>query len=317
MDLISIVVPVYNAEKYIGVCVNSVLEQTYSNFELLLINDGSKDCTLEVLKSYKDSRIKVYSFENQGAGKTRNKGIQLSRGKYITFIDSDDYIDKDYLERLHQEIQDNDVLISGYKKVSLEDHSLMYVSKPKVSVWDEFRYVATWGKLYSLDFLKNNHIEYEKFVLGEDVYMNIKCNSLTNKVRVIDYAGYNYCFNPNSLTQSKKSVQGNNDILMLLNKIQSTLNLDKYKKKYIDYFYLKTVVQYLLMQANVLEKISYSKIYNESFDFLKKNDYYHFSFNKEDSFKVNVCMLLFVIFDKLHWKSFMYHFIRKLNIQYV
>ena len=193
----------------------------------------------------------------------------------------------------------------------------MYVSKPKVSVWDEFRYVATWGKLYSLDFLKDNHIEYEKFVLGEDVYMNIKCNSLTNKVRVIDYAGYNYCFNPNSLTQSKKSVQGNNDILMLLNKIQSTLNLDKYKKKYVDYFYLKTVVQYLLMQASVLEKISYSKIYNESFDFLKKNDYYHFSFNKEDSFKVNVCMLLFVIFDKLHWKSFMYHFIRKLNIQYV
>ena len=234
MDLISIVVPVYNAEKYIGVCVNSVLEQTYSNFELLLINDGSKDCTLEVLKSYKDSRIKVYSFENQGAGKTRNKGIQLSRGKYITFIDSDDYIDKDYLERLHQEIQDNDVLISGYKKVSLEDHSLMYVSKPKASVWDEFRYVATWGKLYSLDFLKDNHIEYEKFVLGEDVYMNIKCNSLTNKVRVIDYAGYNYCFNPNSLTQSKKSVQGNNDILMLLNKIQSTLNLDKYEKKWLN-----------------------------------------------------------------------------------
>ena len=77
MDLISIVVPVYNAEKYIGVCVNSVLEQTYSNFELLLINDGSKDNTLEVLKSYKDSRIKVFSFENQGAGKTRNRGIQL------------------------------------------------------------------------------------------------------------------------------------------------------------------------------------------------------------------------------------------------
>ena len=315
--MISIVVPVYNAEKNIGISVNSVLEQTYNNFELLLINDGSKDDTLEVLNSYKDSRIKVYSFDNQGAGKTRNKGIQLSRGKYITFIDADDYIDSDYLERLHQEIQDYDVLISGYKKVNLEDHSLMYVSKPKVSVWDEFRYVATWGKLYRLNFLKDNHIEYEKFVLGEDVYMNVKCNSLTNKVKVIDYAGYNYCFNPNSLTQSKKSVQGNNDILMLLNKIQNTLNLDKYDKKYIDYFYLKTVVQYLLMQASVLEKNSYAKIYKESFKFLKQNDYYHFSFNKEDSFKVNVCILLYVLFDQLHCKMFMYHFIRKLNIKYV
>ena len=126
MDLISIVVPVYNAEKYIGTCINSVLEQTYNNFELLLINDGSKDNTLEVLKRYEDARVKVYSFENQGAGKTRNKGIQLSKGKYITFIDADDYIDADYLEILHKEIQDNDVLISGYKKVSLEDHSLMY-----------------------------------------------------------------------------------------------------------------------------------------------------------------------------------------------
>ena len=97
MDLISIVVPVYNAEKYIGTCINSVLEQTYSNFELLLLNDGSKDHTLDVLKSYEDVRVKVYSFENQGAGKTRNKGIQLSKGKYITFIDADDYIDSDYL----------------------------------------------------------------------------------------------------------------------------------------------------------------------------------------------------------------------------
>lgn len=317
MDLISIVVPVYNAEKYIGVCVDSVLEQTYTNFELLLINDGSKDNTLEVLKSYKDSRIKVYSFENQGAGKTRNKGIQLSNGKYITFIDADDYIDVNYLEILHKEIQDNDVLISGYKKVSLDNHTLMYASNPKMSVWDEFRYVATWGKLYRLDFLKDNHIEYEKFVLGEDVYMNVKCNSLTSNVKVIDYAGYNYCFNPNSLTQSKKSVQGNNDILMLLNKIQNTLNLDKYDKKYIDYFYLKTVVQYLLMQASVLEKNSYAKIYKESFKFLKQNDYYHFSFNKEDSFKVNVCILLYVLFDQLHCKMFMYHFIRKLNIKYV
>ena len=317
MDLISIVVPVYNAEKYIGVCVDSVLEQTYTNFELLLINDGSKDNTLEVLKSYKDSRIKVYSFENQGAGKTRNKGIQLSNGKYITFIDADDYIDVNYLEILHKEIQDNDVLISGYKKVSLDNHTLMYASNPKMSVWDEFRYVATWGKLYRLDFLKDNHIEYEKFVLGEDVYMNVKCNSLTSNVKVIDYAGYNYCFNLNSLTQSKKSVQGNNDILMLLNKIQNTLNLDKYDKKYIDYFYLKTVVQYLLMQASVLEKNSYAKIYKESFKFLKQNDYYHFSFNKEDSFKVNVCILLYVLFDQLHCKMFMYHFIRKLNIKYV
>ena len=136
-------------------------------------------------------------------------------------------------------------------------------------------------------------------------------------MKVIDYAGYNYCFNPNSLTQSKKSVQGNNDILMLLNKIQNTLNLDKYDKKYIDYFYLKTVVQYLLMQASVLEKNSYAKIYKESFKFLKQNDYYHFSFNKEDSFKVNVCILLYVLFDQLHCKMFMYHFIRKLNIKYV
>lgn len=85
MDLISIVVPVYNAEKYIGTCINSVLEQTYSNFELLLINDGSKDNTLEVLKSYEDARVKVYSFENQGAGKTRNKGDTAFKRKVYNF----------------------------------------------------------------------------------------------------------------------------------------------------------------------------------------------------------------------------------------
>ena len=103
-DLISIIIPIYNVEKYMEKCLNSVVNQTYNNIEIILIDDGSKDKSREICDNYakKDNRIKVVHKENNGVSSARNTGIDMSKGKYITFIDSDDYIDTDYIETLYK-----------------------------------------------------------------------------------------------------------------------------------------------------------------------------------------------------------------------
>ena len=108
-DLISVVVPIYNVENYIKKCVDSILSQTYKNLEIILVDDGSPDNCPQICDEYaqKDNRIKVIHKENGGLSDARNAGIDISKGKFITFIDSDDYIEKDYVEVLYNSIKES------------------------------------------------------------------------------------------------------------------------------------------------------------------------------------------------------------------
>lgn len=318
MPLISVIVPVYNAESFLHICVESILKQTFDDFELILIDDGSKDMSLKVMQelSEKDNRMHVYHHENHGAGYTRNRGIQLASGKYITFIDSDDYVDIDYLDTFKKSIGDNDVLISGYNKVSMDEHKLLFTSIPKDCMWTEFKYVSTCAKMYSLDFLKANNIKYAPLKIGEDVYFNLSMNSITNKIIIIPYAGYNYCLNQNSVTQNQSTLNRDNKILDLLNRIYNNLALtEKYSNKMVQYFYLKTVVQFLLMQVNVCDKKTYLDLCKEGFEFLKSNGYNGFSVVKEEEFKIKLCTFTYWIANKLHLNSLLYSLLRPLHLQ--
>lgn len=96
--MISIIVPIYNAEKYLNRCITSLLQQTYSNIEILLIDDGSTDHSLEICRKYRDSRIRVISKQNEGVSATRNLGIELAKGEYIMFCDADDFVEKEWCE---------------------------------------------------------------------------------------------------------------------------------------------------------------------------------------------------------------------------
>lgn len=318
MPLISVIVPVYNAESFLHMCVDSILKQTFHDFELILIDDGSKDMSLKVINelSEKDKRIKIYHHENHGAGYTRNRGIQLASGKYITFIDSDDYVDEDYLDTFIKSIGDNDVLISGYNKVSMDEHKLLFTSIPKDCIWTEFKYVSTCAKMYSLDFLKANNIKYAPLKIGEDVYFNLSMNSITNKIKIIPYAGYNYCLNQNSVTQNQSTLNRDNKILDLLNRIHNDLVLDeKYSDKMIHYFYLKTVVLFLLMQVNVCDKKAYLKLCKEGFEFLKCMGYDSFSLIEDDELKVKLCTTIYWLANKLHLNGLLYSLLRPLHFQ--
>ncbi len=109
-DLVSVIVPVFNVERYLKSCLNSILNQTYSNIEIILVNDGSKDCSGAICDEYakNDSRIKVIHKENGGVSKARNTGLDIAQGEFVTFIDGDDTVDPDYISLMHHEMVCND-----------------------------------------------------------------------------------------------------------------------------------------------------------------------------------------------------------------
>ena len=143
--MISVIVPCYNVEKEIDICIDSLLKQTYSDFELILIDDGSKDNTLRILYEYKvkDSRIKVISQKNSGPSVARNKGIEIASGDYIAFCDSDDYVGEQYLQHLYEKTMDEcDIVIAGFNYVSVDG-------------------VVT--KMHALDFSCDDKTYFEKY----------------------------------------------------------------------------------------------------------------------------------------------------------
>ena len=210
--LISIIVPIYNVENYLRQCLDSIVSQTYQNFECLLINDGSPDNSADICREYveKDSRFKYFEKENGGVSSARNLGIERSGGAYITFIDSDDWVDSDYLEVLYNALIDEnaDISVSTYKRFHMADncwyfHSFQRGYEKRVftnqELIDEFialdnfdfsyRYVC--GKLvrrYLLDKIAFN----EMTTLGEDMELWLKLYLISNKIVYVNRDSYIY-----------------------------------------------------------------------------------------------------------------------------
>ena len=133
MTDISIIVPIYNAEKYLSKCINSLINQTKKEIEIILINDGSTDRSEEIINNYRDERIKYFKNENQGIGKTRNFGIEKATGKYLMFVDSDDYLKEDACEILFKKAEKEklDLVICNYYKVDEETEQKKEVKEIK------------------------------------------------------------------------------------------------------------------------------------------------------------------------------------------
>ena len=141
MTKISIIIPVYNGEKYIEKCLDSIKNQTFKDYEVLIINDGSKDNTKKLIEKYlNDKRFKLFNRTNHGIGASRNFGLDESSGEYICFIDSDDYVDKKYLEKLYNKIlkENLDIVVCNYIELSEElniEKFRRYTEERKFSVF--------------------------------------------------------------------------------------------------------------------------------------------------------------------------------------
>lgn len=302
---VSVIVPVYNASLYINRCIESILCQTFNDFELLLINDGSTDDSLDILKKYakKDKRIKVIEQENMGVAKTRNKGISLAKGDYVAFVDNDDYIDEDYLKQFINNSKDQDIVIGGYRRVSLDDKEIMRYTL-KDTDWSKYTFITPWARIFRREFLLKNKIEFFSSPIGEDVYFNLKAYSLTKKIKNISYIGYNWLYNDLSVSNTiHKGFNEKVNIVEFLDKIYDLQKLGN--REYIKYYCYKFGIWYLLYSGKGADSVKfmseYQKIKKWNHDNkIKMNIFPYSSKLAGESFFHKCSVFIFYILDKLN-----------------
>lgn len=211
---ISIIIPVYNVEKFLARCLDSVLAQTYQNFEVICINDGSTDNSPKILEEYKkrDARIKIFSQNNQGVSVARNNGIKKALGDYICFIDSDDRIESKFLSDLYEAIKTTDVdivatnikYIKGKKERREKNKQKIYSSfADKI---ENLEHGSCWNKIYKTEFIRKNQLTFPQGVYWEDNLFTIKAYFYSSKILTINGACYCYISNPHSITRNKEKI---------------------------------------------------------------------------------------------------------------
>lgn len=211
--MISVIIPVYNCQKYLDRCIKSVQKQTYSDWELVLVDDGSSDNSLEIIKGYskQDERIKYYHKEkSEGAGPARNKGIEESSGEYVMFIDADDYMADNMLEKLFSAITEGyDVVVCGYQCYveGIGNTDKIFVDSTvldgKAQVRDFFARTFPegmagylWNKIYRRSIIEKNGIQFPAMKRLQDGMFNISYFSAAESCRIIEDVLYFYRENP-------------------------------------------------------------------------------------------------------------------------
>lgn len=213
--MISIIVPVYNAEQYLCKCIDSILSQTYSNWELLLIDDGSKDSSGEICKSYslKDKRIKTFSQKNSGPGAARNKGLDKANGEFIVFVDSDDWVDSNFLADYVKNSKFDIVYQGHYKetkegviavnKLSFEVNK-DYITEAIIKLWKTDYFGYTCMKMFRRDIIEHHHIRFaEGIYFREDTLFTAQYFQYVESVKAMPVANYHYRYIETSLQHTR------------------------------------------------------------------------------------------------------------------
>lgn len=227
-DLISVIIPVYNNENYFERCIKSVIEQTYNNIEIIIINDYSIDNVESIILKYKelDKRIKYYkNTKNEGVGYTRNLGISKSQGKYLYFLDSDDYIEKNCLEVLHSNINEDNsfsCMLKGFKEVNgirnntqRTKEELDLLQSPSVDI-----------RLFNKSVIVDNNISFSNLKIAEDLEFIFKVILINNSVSYVDEALYTYVVHSDSSLQS--NTQNQLDTLIAMDSIIDFAKKEKF-----------------------------------------------------------------------------------------
>ena len=310
---VSVIVPVYNSEKYIERCLNSILEQNYNDFELIVINDGSKDKSLEILKDYQNKFPQIITLidqENTGVAKTRNNAIKMSRGKYIMFIDNDDFIDKDYIETFVEEAEkeDFDVVLGGYRRPNEKGEIIKELKLPQEE-WAKFMIFAPWARIYKKEYLIQNDIEFLSTNIGEDVFFNIQAMLISEKIKIIDYIGYNWFFNSASVSNTTQKNIQNLQVFELLNSCYDVLkekNILEKNYEIVEMYFIRYIVWFLLFSTKKVKyniiKTEYEKIFKwleERFPNYQKNKLLGINKPKGEIASVRITVYLFMLAHKL------------------
>lgn len=274
---VSIIIPVYNSEKYIKKCVESILSQTYKNIEIIIIDDESTDNSYEVIKELQQNNsdiIKIYTQSNSGVAITRNNGIKYATGDYIMFSDNDDYLDCDCIETYVNEAikEDADIVIGGYRRVDLDGKTLMERKLDK-SNWAKYVQICPWAKIYKKSFIDENELCFLNHPIGEDMYMNFIAFYYSKKTVTIDYVGYNWLYNVNSISSTvHKKIGEESDPIPMMDKIVERIGNDNtIDDGLYEFAYIKFIIWYLLYSSKGADSNDINREYDKLFNWLKLN----------------------------------------------
>ena len=218
-DLVTIIVPVYNTAKFLNQCLHSILRQTYKNIELIVIDDGSTDESVDICEEIQrnDQRISVIHQRNSGVSVARNNGVDVAKGEWIIFVDSDDFIDLEMVEKLYNAVKkyDADYAVCGYACVSEEQKLIKeYVSEKEMVISPSealkmhylgkytVNYVTQWGKIMRRNIWEN--LRFTQNIFYEDLEIMPKLLLKCNKIVVLNYIGYRYVQREGSIMHNEK-----------------------------------------------------------------------------------------------------------------
>lgn len=273
---ISIIVPIYNASKYLKKCLDSLVNQTKKELEFILVNDGSTDDSESIIESYKDDRIKYFKRSNHGIGKTRNFGISKSTGKYIMFLDSDDYLKTDACEVLYKKIEkekldlvvcdfyrvNSNVLeekINDFKNTSLKDN-------PKLLLDIN---LAPWNKIYRSDLIKQNEIKFIEDLKYEDAPFVALALLKSKKIGKVNEALVYYRVHDKSETTVRD--ERIFDIIKIVDIIRGYFKNYDWSRDVVDTLTIKILVNYNIQQRNISDKKIRNKFIDETFNYFERN----------------------------------------------
>lgn len=264
MNKVSVIIPVYNVEKYVNRCVESIIAQTYKDIEIILVDDGSKDNSGKMCDelSKKDDRIKAFHKENGGLGSARNYGFERSSGKFILFLDSDDFVERNTIEKLIK-FSDYDIVCCGFDRVDEETkkvYSREMINMPfeELEINDNticeaaFLSPSGWGKLFKRELIENIRFSENKKSV-EDTLFYIEVIPKTKKIKYVKEVLWHYMVRSNSLIMSlteEKADLFENNLLQI-------------KEKYMKSNYNEKIFNFLTLQVFIHNCISIpSRLYN-------------------------------------------------------
>lgn len=272
-DLVSIIVPVHNSSKYLNKCLDSILSQTYKHIEIIVIENGSTDNSLEILNNYKD-KIKLEVLECSGLSQARNKGLELSKGEYIAFVDSDDIIEPNMIEELINSIKKTksdlsccdifEIHESTNKIVKRNEYPKELITKEEIQKnYIKFNF-AIWNKLYKKEIIEKYKIEFPLNLKYEDIPFVLSYLSKCNKISKVNKYLYNYLVHSESeqTTVDKRIF----DIIKILD-----LCLTFIDKKDLEDVYVRELTTYIIKTRTLKDKNIKKEFINKAYDNLNKN----------------------------------------------
>lgn len=276
--LVSIIIPVYNGEKYLNKSIVSIYRQNYDNIEIIAVNDGSKDNSLRMLNNLKMSAPKNITWlllnqENCGICVARNNGLDYANGKYIMFVDQDDALEQDAVQRLVNEIENKeaDIVIGGFRLVSERGDILETWQLDPKAEFSPYRITAPWGRLFKKEIIDTNHIRFMITKISEDYYFNYLYLSYCKNIAITDYIGYRWTYRNSSESHKNMSVASSKrNPLKMLSQLMTDMNKpNNIPNDILEYSIFKHLVWYLFFVSKGMSRKTIKNSYNEIDNWLR------------------------------------------------